>query len=162
MSSSHATPRGQSDIPLCVYVDMVADLFHAGHVAFLRQARALAAVLHPDRKVTLVVGIHSDATAREYKRVPVCTMEERMAVVGAMDSVLKVIADAPLHLSQDYLDTHKIDLVVHGDDLSETSKHMWYGCAVERGIFHTVPYTGGISTTEILDRIEIQKRTSVK
>ena len=35
-----------------VYVDMVADLFHPGHVEFLRKARSFGN--------TLVVGIHSD------------------------------------------------------------------------------------------------------
>jgi cytidyltransferase-like protein len=46
-----------------VYTDMCADLFHAGHVNFLRQARALG-----DR---LVVGIHSDETIASYKGTPV-------------------------------------------------------------------------------------------
>jgi glycerol-3-phosphate cytidylyltransferase-like family protein len=27
-------------MPFVVYVDMVGDLFHAGHVSFLRQARS--------------------------------------------------------------------------------------------------------------------------
>ncbi len=41
-----------------VYVDMVGDLFHAGHVAFLREARR-----HGDR---LVVGVLSDGTLHSY------------------------------------------------------------------------------------------------
>jgi len=43
-----------------VYVDMVADLFHPGHVNILRSARALG---HE-----LVVGFHSDQDATAYKR----------------------------------------------------------------------------------------------
>ncbi len=54
-----------------VYVDMVGDLFHAGHVALLRAARALGD--------ELVVGVLSDADAAAYKRTPVMTLEERLA-----------------------------------------------------------------------------------
>ena len=49
-----------------VYVDMVGDLFHAGHVALLREARS-----HGDR---LVVGVLSDETAASYKRRPIMTL----------------------------------------------------------------------------------------
>ncbi len=60
--------------PACttrVYVDMVGDLFHAGHVAFLREARS-----HGD---WLVVGVLSDETAASYKRRPIMTLAERVA-----------------------------------------------------------------------------------
>ena len=50
-----------------VYVDMVADLFHYGHVNFLKQARQFG-----DR---LLVGIHSDEVVEEYKRSPIMTMQ---------------------------------------------------------------------------------------
>lgn len=48
-----------------VYVDMVGDLFHAGHVSLLREARR-----HGD---WLVVGVLSDDTAASYKRRPIMT-----------------------------------------------------------------------------------------
>lgn len=54
-----------------VYVDMVGDLFHAAHVALLREARS-----HGDR---LVVGVLSDETAASYKRRPIMTLAERVA-----------------------------------------------------------------------------------
>ena len=49
-----------------VYVDMVADLFHYGHVNFLRQARK-----HGDY---LLVGVHADETVMSYKRRPIFSM----------------------------------------------------------------------------------------
>lgn len=58
-----------------VYVDMVGDLFHAGHVSLLREAPG-----HGDR---LVVGVHSDDTAASYKRRPIMTLDERVAVIEA-------------------------------------------------------------------------------
>jgi cytidyltransferase-like protein len=50
----------------------VADLFHYGHVNFLRTARK-----HGDY---LLVEIHSDEVVRTYKRAPVLSMDERIAV----------------------------------------------------------------------------------
>jgi cytidyltransferase-like protein len=79
-----------------VYVDMVGDLFHAGHVRLLRDARALG-----DR---LIVGLLSDETVAAYKRRPIMTLSERAAVVGA--------------------------------------------CR-----FRFLPYTPGVSTTDIIERI---------
>jgi cytidyltransferase-like protein len=128
-----------------VYADMVADLFHAGHVNFLRQARALGD--------ELVVGIHADDTVAAYKRRPVLTMEERMAVVGACRYVDEIIADAPLRVDAAWLDAHRLDLVVHGDDFDPDLIDRFYGAALERGIFRTVAYTPGISTTDLLDRL---------
>ena len=51
-----------------VYVDMVADIFHFGHVAFLKKASAFGD--------ELIVGIMSDAEVRAHKRVPIMTMAE--------------------------------------------------------------------------------------
>ena len=50
-------------MPITVYVDMVADLFHLGHVEFLRKAKE-----HGD---VLKVGIHNDETVEGSKRKPV-------------------------------------------------------------------------------------------
>ena len=45
-------------------------------------------------------------------------------------------------LTAEYMDVHRIDLVVRGDDqLIETSRKS-YGVAMSRNQFQTVPYTG--------------------
>jgi cytidyltransferase-like protein len=128
-----------------VYVDMVGDLFHHGHVEFLRRARALGD--------ELVVGIHSDAAVASYKRAPVLTMEERARVVAACRHVDEVVTDAPLEVGPEWLDRHRIDLVVHGDDFDHERLMVMYREPYERGILRTVPYTAGISTTEIIQRL---------
>ena len=46
------------------------------------------------------------------------------------------------------------DMVVHGDDYSDEKQREMYKVPIERGIFRTVPYTKGISTTEIIRRIK--------
>ena len=58
-----------------IYVDMCADLFHAGHVQYLKQCK------HYCEDVYLIVGIHNDETIASYKRQPICTMEERRIVL---------------------------------------------------------------------------------
>ncbi len=128
-----------------VYVDMVGDLFHAGHVALLRGARR-----HGD---WLVVGVLSDDTAASYKRRPVMTLAERVAVIESCRYVDEVVADAPFRVTQDFLDEHAITTVVHGDDLSPEGAESIYGPAVAAGRFVYVPRTGGISTTALIQRV---------
>jgi glycerol-3-phosphate cytidylyltransferase-like family protein len=48
---------------------------------------------------------------------------------------------------------HKIHLVVHGDDYSQEQFEYYYKVPIEMGIFRSVPYTQGISTSEIIRRI---------
>jgi len=129
-----------------VYVDMVADLFHAGHVAFLGQARELGD--------ELVVGIHNDADVASYKRLPICSMEERIAVVGACRLVDEVVPDAPLSVDETFLDRHRIDVVVHGDDFDPDKLARFYPGALARGALRTVPYTPGISTSDVMRRVK--------
>jgi cytidyltransferase-like protein len=129
-----------------VYVDMVADLFHFGHVRFLDQASAFG-----DQ---LIVGIHSDATVASYKRTPIMTMEERIASVRGCRYVDQVVPDAPLIITQEWIDRHAIDLVVHGDDFDLAHAERLYGVPMALGIFRTVPYTPRISSTELIRRIK--------
>jgi cytidyltransferase-like protein len=129
-----------------VYVDMVADLFHFGHIRFLEQARAFG-----DH---LIVGVHSDATVESYKRTPIMTMEERIASVRGCRFVDEVVGNAPLVLTQEWIDRNAIDLVVHGDDFDPALVDRLYGVPIAHGIFRTVPYTPGISSTELIRRIK--------
>jgi glycerol-3-phosphate cytidylyltransferase len=128
-----------------VYVDMVGDLFHAGHVALLREARR-----YGDR---LVVGVLSDDTAASYKRRPVMTLAERVAVIEACRYVDEVIADAPFQVTQAFLDEHAITTVVHGDDLSPEGAEFIYGPAAAAGRIVYVPRVGAISTTKLIQRV---------
>ena len=81
-----------------VYIDMVGDLFHRGHVALLRAARALG-----DH---LVVGVLSDESAEAYKRVPIMTLDERVAVIGSCRYVDELVPDAPHGLTEAWLSEH--------------------------------------------------------
>lgn len=128
-----------------VYVDMVGDLFHAGHVALLRAARELGD--------ELVVGVLSDATVAAYKRQPIMTLAERVAVIEACRYVDEVIPDAPNRLTTEFLEEHRLALVVHGDDVDPSAAADVYGAAVDAGMLRLIPRTGDISTTDLIARV---------
>jgi cytidyltransferase-like protein len=128
-----------------VYVDMVGDLFHAGHVSLFREARR-----HGD---WLVVGVLSDDTAASYKRRPIMSLAERVAVIESCRYVDEVIEDAPMQVTEEFLAAHDIATVVHGDDLSPEGAECVYGPAAAAGKLQYVPRTGGISTTQVIQRV---------
>jgi len=116
-----------------VYADMVADLFHYGHVEFLRQVSALGDYV--------LVGINADAVVAAHKRRPIEMMAERVAAVAACRYVNEVIPDAPWILDRTWIEKYGIDLVVHGDDYSDEQQRFFYKVPIEMGIFRTVAYT---------------------
>ena len=125
-----------------VYTDMVADLFHYGHIEFLRRASALGDYV--------LVGINADDVAEIHKRRPMQAMKERIASVTACQYVDQVIPDAPWVFDSTWIEKYDIALVVHGDDYSDEKQQQMYKVPIEKGIFRTVPYTKGISTTQII------------
>ncbi len=127
-----------------VYADMVADLFHYGHVEFLRQTSALGGYV--------LVGVNADDVVEAHKRKPIQTMEERMASVKACRYVDEVIPNAPWVFDPTWIAKYNIDLVVHGDDYTDEQRRHIYQVPIEMGILRTVTYTKGISTTEIIRR----------
>ncbi|MCB1110202.1 MAG: adenylyltransferase/cytidyltransferase family protein [Chlamydiia bacterium] len=128
-----------------VYVDIVGDLFHAGHVQFFQKARAEGDYL--------IVGIHGDETCTNYKRKPILSLEERRIAIEACRYVDEVIVNVPIGITEEWIKKYDIDLVIHGDDFSEVNKNIHYGVPIRMGIFKTVPYTQGISTTDIIKRV---------
>ena len=131
-----------------VYVDMVADLFHYGHVEFLKQARALGDYL--------LVGVHSDDVVAAHKHKPILTMQERIASVAGCRYVDEVLPNAPWITGRRWLEIHDIQIVVHGDDYSTEQLKNTHLVPIEMGILRSVHYTPGISTTEIIQRCKKQ------
>ncbi len=138
-------PKPGEHKPIRVYVDVVADLFHVGHVNFLRQTRT-----HGDY---LLVGVHADETVMSYKRRPIFSMEERVALVESCRYVDEVVPDAPLTIDRGWIEQLNIDLVLHGDDISSEMEEFCYKTPIAMGIYRSVGYTPEISTTEIIARI---------
>lgn len=130
---------------VCVYVDITGDLFHAGHIEFLKKARSFGNYL--------IVGVLGDGVVEEYKRLPVIGLKDRVKVIEACRYVDAVIVAPPLRLTEEMIDELGINFVVHGDDFNKDLVEDQYGVALKRGIFRTVPYTPGISSTTIIQRV---------
>ena len=94
-----------------VYVDMVADLFHVGHINLMQRAKAFGNYL--------IVGVHSDKDVASYKRKPIINEENRYEIVRNCKLVDQLIEAAPLLITEEFIKKYEIDLVVHGDDISK-------------------------------------------
>ena len=132
-----------------IYVDMVGDLFHASHVNSLKNAKKLG-----DK---LIVGIHSDKDTESYKHKPILTMEERAVVIESCRFVNKIILNAPIIITEEYINKHNIDLVIHAHYKEENEKYNFmYENAIKLNKFKRLDYHGEISTTEIIKRIRMR------
>lgn len=140
-----ATAQAEERKPVRVYADIVGDLLHAGHVEFFKKAREFGDYL--------IIGVLADDDVESYKRIPIMTLEERVAMVKSCRYVDEVIVAPPLRTTDEWLKEHQIDLVVHGDDFNPALLEDQYGTPLRLGIFRSVPYTKGISTTQIIQRI---------
>ena len=130
-----------------VFTNGVFDILHRGHVTYLAQARALGA--------SLLVALNSDASARRLGKGadrPVNTLEDRMAVVAALQSVGLVTwfeEDTPLAL----ILACRPDVLAKGGDWKPEAM---VGAAEVKswgGSVHSIPFAHERSTTAILARI---------
>jgi len=139
-----------------VYTCIVGDLFHAGHVSFLRKAKA--------EGDCLIVGVCSDEECEWRKRRTIMTYDERREVIEACRYVDEIVDKPPAVIDQGFMDQHEIDLIVHGDDNNMAQLLKFYEPAITQGKYKSLPYSNGASTTDIIQRIlerspqELQKK----
>ncbi len=114
-----------------MYTNMAADLFHCGHVEFLRKARALGDYL--------LVGICSDDTVAAHKWRPILSMKERIVSVAGCRYVDEVIPNDPWIFDPALIEIYNIHLVVHGDDYSQEQLEYFYKVPLEMGFCGQFP-----------------------
>lgn len=136
-----------------VYSDGVFDLFHVGHAKSIQECAKLG--------TRVILGVTGDEDATSYKRRPVIPQEERVAIVQAIQGVDKVICPCPLVVTQEFMEEHSIDLVVHGflDEADAERQREFFAEPMRLQKFQRIPYFGGQSTTRILDRIRRSDQT---
>jgi cytidyltransferase-like protein len=130
-----------------IFTRMVADLFHPGHVNFLRAARALGSHLTvcvvPDERVLTNKG----------KR-PVMTQAERVAVVSACRYVDEVITDSPVNATLDFMKTHDFDIYAFACASTQERLDKYQQCALlPSEMVHEIDYLPGISTSDLVARV---------
>ncbi|GAA0156191.1 nucleotidyltransferase [Lithospermum erythrorhizon] len=143
--------RGPGPDSRIVYIDGAFDLFHAGHVEILRQARRLGDFL--------LVGIHPDHTVSAHRGAhrPIMNLHERSLSVLACRYVDEVIIGAPWEVSRDTITTFNISLVVCGT-IAEYSdfqkeKNNPYAVPMSMGIYQNLESPLEITTSTIIKRI---------
>ena len=137
-----------------VYTGGTFDLFHSGHTRFLKACRRLAG---EDGKV--IVALNEDDFIQAYKgRPPIMCFVERKEVLLACKYVDEVIANFGGKDSKPSICSVQPDLVVIGDDWAKRDYYAqmqftqtWLD-EHNIGLVY-VPYTPGVSTTELKQRI---------
>ena len=135
-----------------IYVDMVGDLFHIGHINIFKKAK--------EHGTKLIVGVHSDKDVESYKRKPIINENDRYSIIQECKLVDKLIKNAPLQITEEYLNENSIDLVIHGDDVYDSNGNIketyleMYKVPIKLGKMKFISYTKGISTTELIRKIK--------
>ncbi len=136
-----------------VYVGMVGDFFHHGHVNIIVEARKLGNV---------VVGLLTDKAAASYKRLPVFTFEQRKKIIENIKGVTNVIPQDSLDYVPN-LKKIKPNYVVHGDDWKNGTQKVVRQKVIDvlkewNGVLIEIKYTPGISSTSIIqDFLKVNK-----
>tara|TARA_X000000368_G_C22520841_1_gene489116 strand:+ start:67 stop:495 length:429 start_codon:yes stop_codon:yes gene_type:complete len=131
-----------------IYVGMVADLIHPGHINILKVAANHGEV---------IVGLLTDKAAATYKGLPIMNYKQRKIVIENIKGVKDVIPQETLDYRPN-LERIKPDVVVHGDDWKEgvqakTRQEVIDTLAKWGGTLVEVEYTDGISSSSIKEAI---------
>jgi glycerol-3-phosphate cytidylyltransferase len=143
---------------LVIYTGGTFDLFHAGHVNFLRKCSQMGHV---------TVSLNSDEFIEEYKgKDPVNSYEERYAVLRACRYVDEVIVNSGGADSKVAIEIVDPDIIAIGSDWARRDYYAQMGFDQdwldELGIsLMYIPYFAGISSTDIKARIDNRNRLIV-
>ena len=146
--NSNRNVKTESDRPRrTIYMDGVFDLFHIGHLEALQHCIKLG-----DK---VIIGVTGQQDATGYKREPIIAEAERVAIVAAIKGVDYVVCPCPLIVTEDFMNEHGIDLVVHGFASEEDAERQaeFFETPIRCGKFQRIPYYQGLSTTDILQKI---------
>ena len=96
-----------------VMFDMSVTLIHHGHIRMLKKASKIGEVY---------VGLTTDKDLKKYKGyLPELNYSERKEVIESIKYVKKVVK-SNFHVSEKDIMKHKIDYLIHGEDLKTKSK----------------------------------------
>lgn len=129
------------------YTDGVYDLFHIGHLNMIQSAKKQCDYL--------IVGVHADEVVKGYKnRYPIIPEDERRRIISS----IKGVDRAEINRFRDKMklwELYHFNVIFIGDDWKGTERwNNFEKILGEIGVDVVyVPYTKGISTTEIREKI---------
>lgn len=132
-----------------VMVDMSATLVHDGHIILLERASTLGSV---------VVALTSDDEIEATKGYrPELRFSQRKKILSSIKFVSEIV-ESPWLITENFLDFHKCDLLVHGEDNENR---------VPRSRTVIFPRTNGISSSDLraksaVVQAELTARKSLK
>jgi D-glycero-beta-D-manno-heptose 1-phosphate adenylyltransferase len=130
-----------------VFTNGVFDVLHRGHVTYLAESRALGA--------SLIVALNTDVSVKRLGKGadrPINSLEDRMAVIAALESVSLVTwfdDDTPLTLIQSCLP----DVLVKGGDWPTENIVGAAEVLARGGSVRSIPFQFERSTTSLISRI---------
>ena len=132
-----------------IYVSGTFDCLHSGHIKLFLEAKKLG---------TVIAAVNTDEFVEEYKRKPLMPFNERMTVLCHLDCVDEVVTNFGGKDSKPSILFSKATHILHGDDWTGESLMAQMGLTQEWLDEHKikmlyVPYTKGISTTQIISRL---------
>jgi cytidyltransferase-like protein len=133
------------------YATMVGDLFHRGHLEFIKNAKKTCS--------KLIIGLHPDDIVQKYKRLPIVSFEDRKEIIQSIKYVDHVVEDCLDYRSptlSENIIKYNIDLLIHGDDwLPDLYTKMQKKQIVD---VLQIPFYPYMSTTSLLKEIRESKK----
>lgn len=130
-----------------VFTNGCFDILHRGHISYLEDASALGKAL--------IVAVNSDESVRALNKGsdrPLNSLDDRMAVIAALESVAAVIAfseDTPLELVKKCQPDH----LVKGGDWPVESIVGYQQIKDSGGEVHSLAFQFNRSTTQLVEKI---------
>jgi glycerol-3-phosphate cytidylyltransferase len=119
------------------------DVFHIGHLRILERSRQFGDYL--------LVGVSTDQMNFDKKgRYPFYTQHERLEIIRSIRCVNEVFLEESLALKRHYLQEHRADVLVMGDDWAGKFDEFRDICRVEY-----LSRTPSISTTAVIEKIRL-------
>ena len=122
------------------------DIIHAGHVNYLKQAKAMGDYL--------IVAVNDDASVQKLKGEdrPVNTLDDRLTVLDGLESIDYLVAfseDTPARLIAEI----KPDILVKGGDYQPGEIAGSDAVKKNGGEIRIIPFIEGCSTSKIIDKL---------
>ncbi len=129
------------------FLPMCLDPIHHGHINIIKEAKKYGNV---------VIGLMTDEGMLSYKRKPIIEFENRLVIAKELKSVSHILPIDNIHYAP-IAEKYKFEYVLHGDDWksniqSDSRKKLIEVMKNWGGVVIDVPYTKGISSTEVISK----------